>query len=321
MNKYISTGWDFWFGDSIVKIYKSTKGKLIVYLPFDVVSELKLKESDEVDFFKMNDNSYLLAKKSDITDMILGKQQPQQRSQVQQQPARQQGSSQQMPDEYIAVLKKIDTLRYDNRTPDNVSKLLNEQEKRILQRLVAEKAVSVFKKNGKDLYSISKIVYDRFLMRKKPVSQAVAPIQRSQSQAPAPKPLPSAPRYVSTPRFTPPSEESLNDEGVISLEKNGFIVLQTEAEAGRVSLLLEQSIRHGQVLGTRAFNKKFYIVRRSYFDKNSGSILKKLRDKSYRVADIAEELSIDEDGARAILYLLSENGDVSEKKRDIFTIA
>ena len=108
---------------------------------------------------------------------------------------------------------------------------------------------------------------------------------------------------------------------VLSLEKNGFLVLQTEAEAGRVSLILETSIRHGQILGTRAFNKKFYIVRRTYFDKNSGGILKKLRENSYKVADLADELKIDEDGARAILYLLSENGDVSEKKRDTFTIA
>lgn len=281
-----------------------------------------MKEDDEIDFFKMNDSSYLLAKKSDITNMILGKaQQPaQQKPAAQQaQPAQQPRGPQQMPEEYIAVLKKIDTLRYENRTPENVAKLLNEQEKRILQKLISDKVINMFKKNGKDLYSISKIVYDRFLMRKKPAVQASA--QKSQASAPAPKPLPSAPKYISTPRFTPPSQEGLNDESVISLEKNGFIVLQTEAEAGRVSLLLEQSIRHGQVLGTRAFNKKFYIVRRPYFDKNSGNILKKLRDRSYKVADLAKELSIDEDGTRAILYLLSENGDVSEKKRDIFTIA
>ncbi len=308
----------------MVKIYKSSKGKLIVYLPFDVVSDLELKENDEVDFFKMNSSSFLLAKKSDITNMILGKPQPQ--SQPQSKPASQARPSQsqpQMPAEYIAVLKKIDTLRYENRTPENVSKLLNDSEKKILQRLIAEKAVSVFKKNSKDLYSISKSVYDMFLMRKKPAAfqQPSSAAQKSQPAPAAQRPQIEVPRYVSTPRFTPPAGVDLNDEGVLSLEKNGFLVLQTEAEAGRVSLTLENSIRHGQVLGTRAFNKKFYIVRRTYFDKNSSGILKKLRDKDYKVADLAKELSIDEDGARAILYLLSENGDVSEKKRDTFTIA
>jgi hypothetical protein len=309
----------------MVKIYKSTKGKLIVYLPFDVVDGLSLKEDDEVDFFRMNEKSFILAKKSDITNMIMGKPQvqvqpkaaAQQLSQMQQS-----RSSQQMPDENIAVLKKIDTLRYENRTPENVSKLLNEQEKRILQRLVADKSVSIFKKNSKETYSISKDIYDRFLMRKKPGAPAqMAPMPKAAPVTAAQKSAPAVPRYVSTPRFTPPAGADLNDPEVLSLEKNGFLVLQTEAEAGRVSLTLENSIRHGQILGTRAFNKKFYIVRRSYFDKNSGNILKKLRDKSYKVAELAQDLSIDEDGARAILYLLSENGDVSEKKRDTFTIA
>ena len=36
------------------------------------LSELELKENDEVDFFKMNEKSFILAKKSDITNMIMG---------------------------------------------------------------------------------------------------------------------------------------------------------------------------------------------------------------------------------------------------------
>lgn len=307
----------------MVKIYKSMKGKLIVYLPFEIVNQLKLKESDEIDFFKMNDNSFLIAKKSDITNMIMGRNQPMQASSpprpsaLAPQPQRQQPSGE-MPEESVAVLKKIDTLRFDNRTPENVSKLLDEQEKRILQRLIASKSVNIFKKNNKDLYSISKSVYDRFLMRK----AANAVPARIEPAQPA-KPLPPASKYISSPKPQPaaPGDESLNDDSVKSLEKNGFLVLQTEAEAGRVSLLLEQSIRHGQILGTRAFNKKFYIVRRTYFDKNSAGILKKLREEPYKVSELAKALSIEEDGARAILYLLSENGDVSEKKRDTFAIA
>lgn len=306
----------------MVKIYKSMKGKLIVYLPFEIVSQLKLKENDEIDFFKMNDNSFLVAKKSDITNMIIGKNQPMpapapsRPSSPAPQPQRTAPSGE-MPEESIAVLKKIDTLRFENRTPENVSKLLDDQEKRVLQRLMASKSVNIFKKNNKDLYSISKSVYDRFLMRQ--AANAV-PI-RTETAQPA-KPLPPASKYISSPRPSPAQrDESLNDDSVKSLEKNGFLVLQTEAEAGRVSLLLEQSIRHGQILGTRAFNKKFYIVRRTYFDKNSAGILKKLREEPYRVSELAKTLSIDEDGARAILYLLSENGDVSERKRDTFAIA
>ena len=86
-----------------------------------------------------------------------------------------------------------------------------------------------------------------------------------------------------------------------------------ELQAGLSAQLLQAAPSHLQVPAASAH--------RAYFDKNSAGILKKLREGDYKVADLAQELKIDEDGTRAILYLLSENGDVSEKKRDIFTIA
>ena len=46
-----------------------------------------------------------------------------------------------------------------------------------------------------------------------------------------------------------------------------------------------------------------------------------IRSGSNRVSEIAKEVGISEDAARAILYLLSENGDVSEKRKDYFVIA
>jgi hypothetical protein len=204
----------------------------------------------------------------------------------------------------LAVLKKIDTIRYENRTQENVSKILSESERRVLQSLIANRAVSQFRgKSGKELYSIPKNIYDNFLMRKKPAAQLK---QESKEFV----------KEVS-------SYKEPKDENIVSLEKNGFLVLQTEAEASRVSVMLENSIRHGQVLGTRSFskNREFYIILRTYFDRHAQSILKKLRERGYRVSDLSKELGISEDGARAILYILAENGDVMEKKRELFTIA
>ncbi|MDE1850979.1 MAG: hypothetical protein KGH54_04280, partial [Candidatus Micrarchaeota archaeon] len=87
------------------------------------------------------------------------------------------------------------------------------------------------------------------------------------------------------------------------------------------SLALEGSIRRGQVLGTRSFNKKFYIILRTFFDRHGPKILKALKDGGMRVSQIASETGVDEDGIRAILYLLAESGDVSEKRKDFFTLA
>lgn len=284
----------------MVKILKSPKGKLVLYLPQDVIGDMKLKENDEVNFYKGNGGAYVFVKTADIGKMIMGGAEPP----LQQAP---QPTGPEPSAEEIAVLKKIDTIRYENRTAESTSKILNESERKVLQRMLLSGIVGTFK--GK--YSISKHVYDTYLMRKKPIAPAL--------QTPPPSSFNTyKPAIVAAAKV----QQKQQDEGVAFLEKNGYIVLPTEAEASRVSLLLEQSIRRGLVLGTRAFNKKFYIVLRSYFDSNSAGILKKLRESNnYKVSDLSDELRIDEDGARAILYLLSENGDVSEKKRDVFTLA
>jgi len=88
-----------------------------------------------------------------------------------------------------------------------------------------------------------------------------------------------------------------------------------------VSGALEDSIRHGLILGTRAFNKKFYIGLRGYINKNASKILKLIDQKSMSIPDIASETGVDEDGVRTILYVLSESGDVTEVRKDVFRVA
>ena len=293
-------------GVSIVKVYKSKNGKLVIYLPLDVISSLKIKAGDEVGFFKAENKSFLFLKNSDIVSMLQGQPKPEEsRSPARQaasfSPALVEGQYQPSQEE-LSVLRKLDTIRYENRTQESILKILNESERKVFQKLVANSAVGRFKgKDGKDHYSIPKSIYDRFLMRKRP-------------------PAKEEPYNFVVPKVAPQSGQ---DDSIADLQKNGFIVLQTEAEASKVSLLLEQSIRHGQVLGTRSFskNREFYILSRTYFDKYAQSILKKLRERSYKLADISKELGMDEEGARGILCILSESGDVMERKKELFSIA
>ena len=290
---------------SIVKVYKSKNGKLVIYLPLDVISSLKIKDGDEVGFFKAENKSFLFLKNSDIVSMLQGQPKPEEAKPSKQAvsfaPVSVAGQYEPSQEE-LSVLRKLDTIRYENRTQDSILKILNESERKTFQKLIANSAVGKFKgKDGKDHYSIPKSIYDRFLMRKRP-------------------PAKEEPYNFVVPRAAPQSGQ---DESIADLQKNGFLVLQTEAEASKVSLLLEQSIRHGQVLGTRSFskNREFYILSRTYFDKYAQSILKKLRERSYKLADISKELGMDEEGARGILCILSESGDVMERKKELFSIA
>ena len=87
-----------------------------------------------------------------------------------------------------------------------------------LQRLVQNSSVVRFKgKDGKDHYSIPKGIYDRFLMRKKPVVKEEPKLRRAQGP------------------------DGAEDDNIADLQNKGFIVLQTEAEASKVSLLLSRA--------------------------------------------------------------------------------
>lgn len=293
--------------------------KFFVYLSNDLVSALGLSENEEIEFLPFNQKSFLVAKKSDLASLLIDNAQQKNDQQRQQ---NKQGFTQQsrsttkttLSEDELFVLKKLDELRYNLRTVENVNKILDNKYKPVLQQLLKIKAVTLFKgKEGKDLYSISKIVYDNFLMRKKiPLRQetkdvATVPIEQKNTYAQF--------FYKKT-----PSIETGNAE-VEELDKNGFIVLQTEAEAAGLSLLLEDSIKHGMVIGTRAFNRKFYIVTRAFFEKHSSDLIKLLREKPMKISDLAANEKIDEEAVRGIMYLLAEAGDAREQRKDLFALA
>ncbi len=294
----------------ISKVYKSKKDRLVVYLPFDVVAQLDLKEGDELDFFK-RDDYFIVAKKSDIARMLTMKQPPQA------QKAAVQGVASTAPNEReLALLKKMDTVRYNERTKARIASMLTAEERKVVAGMIKKKFVELFKKSGDVEYkfSIPRDIYQKYLMRKgaqpvsAPVMQAPA-MQQKQREAPQPQ--------------QKKWEQAIgSDNGYLKLlETQGYLVIPTEAEAAGASLALEESIRRGLVVGTRAFNKKFYIATKVFVSKAFPKIGKLIGLKSISVSDISKETGIDEDGIRAVLYIMAESGDVTEVRRDVFRAA
>ena len=291
-----------------MKIYKQNN-KLVIYLPYEVLENLNLTESDEVEFFKYSDKAFLFAKKSDIASMLAGQslaQLPQAR-QAQQKNAP--SAPSELSAEEIAVLKKLDTVRYSMRNEENIGKILNAREKQILDRLVDSKAVMLYKKGReeKGVYSIAKNVYDKFLMRKKQGQKS------GYAAAPAPERRQQESSQYQKPELLPSDIEEIR-----LLNEQGYLVLNSEAEASSVSLSLESRISQGLILGTRGFNKKYYIVKRPFIDKYTGAIFKLLGEGEKKVSVISESLNVEEEAARGILYILAENGTIREKRRDLF---
>lgn len=277
-----------------------------------MINTLGIKEGDDLEFLKYGENTFILANKNDLVNMLtkanLGSAQEMQKTSAK--------AELSIEPRELDVLKKLDTLRYNDRTSTKVNSMLNADEKNTLQALIKKNMVRPFKKsNEKEVkYSIQKNVYDMFLYRKRNQTVAQGYIQKAKSQQAAP-----AARIASPKAW---EQKLTGTEAYMDLlESKGFLVLNNEADATIVSAALEDSIRQGLVVGTRAFNKKFYIGLRGFINKNASKILKLIDQKSMNVEDIAKEADLEEDGVRTILYVLSESGDVTEVRRDMFRAA
>ena len=155
-------------GVRMSKVYKVKNNKLVVYLPFDVIDALKIKDGDDIDFLKYGESTYLVAKKMDIVKLLsksnaANAEEPKAAAKTYVPNANSNKNISVEPTE-LAVLKNLDTLRYNDTTSAKVASMLNGQEKETLQVLLEKGFITSFKKAGdKDTrYSIQKSVYDMF---------------------------------------------------------------------------------------------------------------------------------------------------------------
>ncbi|MBI4361348.1 AbrB/MazE/SpoVT family DNA-binding domain-containing protein [Candidatus Micrarchaeota archaeon] len=101
------------------------------------------------------------------------------------------------------------------------------------------------------------------------------------------------------------------------LEPSGFLVLSGELDAKTFSSRHEAAIKSGDVKGVRGFDKKFYLVSRRFFETNARRILSALSEEKDSL-ELSQTLKLPEEGIKALLYVLKEEGEVIEKKRGAF---
>lgn len=193
-------------------------------------------------------------------------------------------------------MKKLDSIKYGERTSKEVERSFSKREKEVLENLIKKKVVEIRKSKGKELYSIALSVYNRFLLRKKGIK-------------------------IGKGGEVVKAEIKNQEKDLISnLEKEGYIVVQTEEEANEISKILENDIRMGNVIGTRGFDKKYYVVLSSFFAKESQKIIELLKNGEATLQEICQKLNFEEQKAKALLTLLLEKGDVIEKRKNLFQL-
>ena len=105
---------------------------------------------------------------------------------------------------------------------------------------------------------------------------------------------------------------------VSSLLPNGYAVIETEDEAKKFSSRLEQQIRSKEILGVRAFDKKFYVATAEYYGSVSPKIFSVISEKDSGLSEISSSAKLDEKACLTILNIMKDVGEIIEKKRGLF---
>lgn len=196
-----------------------------------------------------------------------------------------------LTDEEKDVIMKLLSVRFEQRTPQNVTKTLSPKELEVLKTLEKKGFVNVFigRKYAGGVYNIDDRIFSMLQSRKTEQSKAG-----------------TAPRGPAA----PPSEaEEL-------LRKKGYLVLG-EKEALAIMGKLKERLKRGELRGLKGFDNNYYVISSKFFAESSRKILKAL-DKERSIGEIVKAIRMDENAVKAILNFLAESGEVIEKRKGIY---
>lgn len=263
-------------------------------LPEKIVRELGLAEGSELSLYELRQGVYFLTRKGEriLGDVSEG--------------GLERGSAPSIGEKELAVLRKLEAIKFDQRTPKKVGEMMNEGEKKILDLLVNNNIVGFFKsaKYKEGVYSIPQNVYK--------IAKGIG-VETGKAEAPEPAARPA----VASARA---SQVPSNPEE--ALELIGYVIVEREGDAQMLSGRLAPQIKKGEIMGVRGFDKRFYLARKGFYVSSSERISKVMRGgKDKSVEEIAKEAKLKNEECEAVLNIMREEGEVVEKKRGTYALA
>lgn len=221
--------------------------------------------------------------------------------------------------EEAELINKLLQIKFEERTPDKVNPSLSEQERKLVDQLLKKHLLNIYydKKYSNGVYQIPNLVYRQLLEKsKQPVQQPVKGEVEAKREEKQPK--------KEKPEVREKKEEAkkeLSDTDLLKkFNKEGFLVLASEADAKEISRLLSDKIERNKVTGIRGFDKKYYLVKNSFVLKFQSKVKSALKSGPKSTKEIAESLDIPEQAAIALLTVLREEGELIEKRKGIFAL-
>ena len=245
----------------------------------------ELSGSPSLEIFPLRDGLYLLSIKGGLQEAISHPSSPL---------AAKTGEGA-IPEKEKEVVRKLLSIRFEKRTPAEVANALSPSEKQTLEALMKRKLVHIFHggKYEKDgVYNVSDFAFNA--------------VREPQLAQPPSSGAPSSPSPISSPEH---------------LEKNGWMVLESEMDAKNFAGAFPGKIKSGEVMGVRAFDMKYYFVKRQFYENYESLVQSALLKSEKTSEELAEELGLAAEGCRALLFHLCENGEAMEKHRGKFSKA
>ncbi len=184
--------------------------------------------------------------------------------------------------EEMELLRKLNGIKFSERIPYNVNRKLSQREKEVLSKLIERGAVKIYK-GGKysktGVYEISNDVY--------------ALLKGEKAEAGAETP-----------------EEQL--------EKNGYAIVEDARDAEGLCKKFEREIRSGEIIGTRGFDKRFYVAKKSWFSSMIEKVRQSMKKGANNLADISREVRVSEPACIVALEIMKDRGDAIEKRRGCY---
>lgn len=191
-----------------------------------------------------------------------------------------------------ALLKKMLAIKFERRTPVEVDRVLSPKERGTLGALLAKKAVGVFRseKYPKGVYNVPDAVYGQARGGGGEAANGGDAGQAAGQSAPHP------------------------------LAK-GYLVVESEGEARRLSSAVAEEIKTGEVAGLRSFDRKYYFVRKGFVAEWRPKLAAALGKGEMTAEELARKVGLEADGCRAILLHMGEEGELLEKGKGKFALA
>ncbi len=203
------------------------------------------------------------------------------------------------------LLRNLVSIKFENRTPKILDKMLEDSEQSILTNLIKKGFVNVFKskKYPDGVYNIKDEVYP---ILKGDRSETANPTKNESSKMN---------------KEIPKTKETAKSNAPIDLNslKAGYVIINDQKEAYYFSQEIKKSGRDKDVICLRAFDGKFYAVSKQYFSANLENLKSALKNEN-NLATIAKLCNIQNEGCRALLIVLADRGEVIEKRKDTFAL-